>query len=328
MKVSYPVLISIFIVLSFFGKYYNKYINKNEMSNDNDLINKFLLNDEMNSLSGKLYKKDKPIVWVHVPHEVNARNWHNFGSRNSTNLNQPYLYLTIQSIIRQCKDDLNVCIIDDNSFSKLLPNWTIELCKVPEPVKTYIRTLGLYKLIYNYGGILLPNSFLALSPLIDIYNKYTASKDCFIGTSISRNLTSEHTNTFVNHKMVGCKQFSPVIKRIIQNIEYLISTDYTHEQKIDGTLDRLCYKEVHKGDMVCIPGKYLGVTTKRNKPIYIDHLLGTSYLDISDNIYGILIPQEEVLLRIKFQWFARMSINQIYQSPIILCKYFQSAGLD
>lgn len=328
MKVSYPVLITIFILLSLFGKYYNKYIKKDEVQHDNDLIRKFLLNDDINSIQGKIFRKDKPIVWIHIPHEINARNWHNFGSRNNTNLNQPYLYLTIKSIIRQCGEEMNVCIVNDNSFSKLIPNWNIELCKIPDPVRCYIRTLGLYKLLYRYGGVLMPCSFLALSPLINMYNKYTSTKDCFIGTHISRNLTSERTITFVNHKMVGCKTHSPVIKRIIDNIEYMISTDYTHEQKIDGTLDKVCYREVYEGNMELIPAQRLGVVSNDNKPIYIDHLLSTSYIDFCDDLCGIMIPDEEILRRIKYQWFARMSIKQIYDSPIILCKYIQSSQLD
>ena len=49
-----------------------------------------------------------------------------FHSRNTNNLNQPYLHLTIQSIIDHCSNDFHICLIDDDSFSKLIPEWDIK----------------------------------------------------------------------------------------------------------------------------------------------------------------------------------------------------------
>ena len=46
-----------------------------------------------------LAKNKKPIIWIHVPYEYNSRNWSDFGARSSFELNQPYLYLTIEIII-------------------------------------------------------------------------------------------------------------------------------------------------------------------------------------------------------------------------------------
>ena len=48
-----------------------------------------------------LAQSKKPIVWIHIPYEINSRSWDSFYSRNSENLNQPYLYLTIESIINR-----------------------------------------------------------------------------------------------------------------------------------------------------------------------------------------------------------------------------------
>jgi hypothetical protein len=63
-----------------------------------------------------LGKSKKPILWLHVPYEYNSRNWLSFGSRSSFDLNQPYLYLTVRSIIKQCQGSFTICIIDDTHF--------------------------------------------------------------------------------------------------------------------------------------------------------------------------------------------------------------------
>jgi hypothetical protein len=38
-------------------------------------------------------------------------------------------------------------------------------------------------------------------------------------------------------------------------------------------------------------------------------------------MYGIWIPAHDILKRTKFEWFARMSPEQIFQSQFILAKY-------
>jgi hypothetical protein len=38
-------------------------------------------------------------------------------------------------------------------------------------------------------------------------------------------------------------------------------------------------------------------------------------------MYGIWIPADKILSRVKFEWFARMSPQQIFQGNFILAKY-------
>ena len=38
-------------------------------------------------------------------------------------------------------------------------------------------------------------------------------------------------------------------------------------------------------------------------------------------MYGIWIPAEQILKRVKYEWFARMSPQQIFQGNFILAKY-------
>ena len=80
-------------------------------------------------------QSNKPLLWIHVDYKQNARNWLSFYSRNTTNLNQAYQYLTIKSIIDKCSDHFNVCIIDDTTFHKIIPGWTIQMNNISDPIK-------------------------------------------------------------------------------------------------------------------------------------------------------------------------------------------------
>ena len=113
-----------FVILFALAILYNRFEDKRlrEESQDNyETIHKYLLDDDT------LAKSKKPILWIHVPYEYNSRKWLNFGSRSSFELNQPYLYLTVKSIIDQSQDSFTICIIDDTSFQRLMPSFNVDM---------------------------------------------------------------------------------------------------------------------------------------------------------------------------------------------------------
>ena len=66
--------------------------------------------------------------------------------------NQAYQLLTIKSIVDKCSDDFNICIIDDNSFSKIIPQWTETNMIIPS------RASKRRKRINHIADIMLPES--------------------------------------------------------------------------------------------------------------------------------------------------------------------------
>lgn len=308
-----------FVIVVALGILYDKYRekqDKQQFHDDYDIVRKYLLNDS------KTLTSKKPIIWVHLDYEINARQWLNFGSRNTKNLNQPYKYITLQSIINHSHGNFNVCFIDDDSFSKLLPGWTIDLNQLANPLKHHFRTLGIMKVLYYYGGINLPSSYLALNDLQHLYEVGFQSCDFFVGETINRTLTSTYTTTFPNYKLIGCKKQSPCMKELMTYLEILNSTDFTNEQDFDGNINRWLYKKVEERKITMVDGRYIGTKDCEHKPVYIDHLLEQSYIQYEDTILqGIYIPDDEILRRTKYEWFARMNIQQIYESDVILAKY-------
>ena len=97
--------------------------------------------------------------------------WSSFYSRSSHNLNQPYQFLTIESIIKK-NQDCHICLIDDDSFNNLIPNWTLQLDTIAEPSRDRVRLLAQLKLLYYYGGVFVPSSsyVYALSKLVQNEN--------------------------------------------------------------------------------------------------------------------------------------------------------------
>jgi hypothetical protein len=309
------ILFFILIVLGFLYKRYTDKLEREEKGDTYEAIQRYLLDDVT------LGKSKKPILWVHVPYEYNSRNWLSFGSRSSFNLNQPYLYLTMRSIIRQCDKSFTICIIDDSSFKKLIPGWNINMTTISDPILSNMRTLGISKLLYIYGGMLCPLSFVCLKDLNTLYTKGTRGHKMFVCETIDRNATSSQLDFFPNLSFYGAPKECPTTLELTHFIQSTISTDYTAESVFLGEFDKWCKQRIERGQINVIDGIEIGTKTIEGKQVVVDDLLSNHYLDICTQTYGVYIPADEILKRHKFEWFARLSEKQVLQSDTIIGNY-------
>ena len=309
--------LTIFLILTLLGYLYDKYkqkLERNDKIDHDDIVRKYLLNESA-------IKGSKPIIWVHIEHDVNARQWLSFGSRNTTRVNQPYKYITIQSIINKSGGNFNVCLIDDDSFSKLMPEWNIDLNQLADPVKSHMRNLAICNLLYKYGGMLVPSSYIALESLNGIYDTGLENNDCFILEGLNHSITTTYFDTYPTHLFMGCIKNSETMLELLNYLEHLNTKDYTNEQRFLGEINNKCNSLIQQNKMNIMDGRYIGIKDVFNKPIHIEDLMSTSYINFSNNLQGILIPDKSILNRSKYQWFARMSTEQIYNSDLIISKY-------
>ena len=310
--------IILFVIIISLGILYQKYLEKqsNMIEYDNySEIKKYLLKDKT------LDKSKKPILWIYIPHEYNSRNWLSFGSRSSNELNQPYLYLTVKTIIKNCDESFKIVLIDDGSFEKLIPNWNINMSLLADPIKGYVRQLAMAKLIYTYGGLNVPISFLCFRDLISLYNKGTNDDTMFVCENYDTNITSTNKLFYPDANFMGAKKENDTLKEFINFMEQTISNDFTAQTKFLGEFDEWTNKKITKGKMRLIRGTDIGIRTIDDEPVTVETLLGDDYIHFYGKMYGIWIPAQTILKRRHYEWFARMSPEQIIDSQFILAKY-------
>jgi hypothetical protein len=315
--------IFIIAVLILIGILYKRYQEKNSFISE-DMIYNHLQNNIL--LDKSLEKSKKPIIWIHIPYEYNARNWISFGSRSSHELNQPYLNMTVKSIIKNCDTSFKICIIDDNSFQKLIPGWNIDMTRIANPILSYVRQLAMVKLIYKYGGMAVPVSFLCFKNLDTLYQKGTRNGRMFIGENVDTNITSTHFDFYPNMGFMGAEKENDMVRQLIDFMERIISTDYTSQADFLGDFNRWCQKRIESNKIYLINGNELGVKTLDGDPVTVEQLLGEDYINYYRDMYGIWIPWEKILSRTKYNWFVRMSPEQILSSRFILAKYILLAS--
>ena len=309
----YPLIVT--VALSIIYNKYKSGEDEEENMKNYKLVRKYLLNDS------SLAQSKKPIIWIHMVYDINARWWPDFGSRNTDNLNQPYQYLTLKSIIDKCGKDFNVCLIDDDTFTNILPGWTVDLSIVADPIKSKIRQLALAKVLYNYGGFLLPSSFICFQNLYPLYNSLTEGDKMFVGEMVVRNGVSEKVNFFPDVKFMGCQRNCQMMNDYINYLELNTSTDFTAESNFVGSYGRWCYDKIIKNEMNMIQADMLGVKDVDGKQVTLDMLMSNNFLNLSSQVQGLYIPADEILKRTAFQWFARLSAKQALASDTTIGKY-------
>ena len=253
----------------------------------------------------------KPYLWVHAQGELNARNWESFGSRSSKQLNQPYLYLTIRSILDRCKESFNIFLIDDDSFRYLLPDWKVNLDLLPSPSKEHYRQFGLTSLLYHYGGITVPASTLVLKDLQSLFKNALKEKDAFtVQTAVDR----------PDPKFMGSVRHGDTIHRM-RNIEgIMLKKDVTSEADFHNTLSKWC-----SGNTEVVCGGYVGTKKTCGNAVDLSELLGNNPVALHSDLYAIYLPADEILKRPKYTWFSRMSVEQFLASDLNLLHYVKKS---
>jgi hypothetical protein len=303
------------MTVSFLYKRYEEKLERENNTYNYNAIQDYLLDGE------RLEKSKKPILWIHVPYEYNSRNWLSFGSRSSLQLNQPYLYLTVRSILKHCDQSFTVCFVDDNSLKKLIPDWNIDMTKLSDPILSNMRALGMMKLLYIYGGLICPLSFLCMKDLISMYSKGTRNNKMFVCEMVDRNSTSVKNDLYPSIQFCGAKRECKTVEDLCHYIQIISSNDFTAESKFLGQYDRWCMKKIEEGKINYIPGVEIGTKTLNDKVIVLDDLMSNHYLDLYTDTYGIFIPSNELLNRLQFGWFVRMSPRQVLESNTIIGNY-------
>tara|TARA_Y100000741_G_scaffold282907_1_gene222667 strand:+ start:1712 stop:2713 length:1002 start_codon:yes stop_codon:yes gene_type:complete len=255
---------------------------------------------------------DKPFIWIHIDYDINARQWLDFGSRNSRNLNRPYVKLCLQQMIKMNGDDFNIVIIDDTSFKDLIPRWETDLVNTPDPLRTHLRTLSLIKLLYHYGGILSPMSFFSIKKLLNTFN----TNNAFVFETSQNYGDTKHFHPSI--QFIGGKKMNSTIKNIMVFLEGLHRDDYYNLNKFYKLTNTFIQTSIDKNEITILEGSKIGIKTKDNKNININHLVDDSDIKLASDALGLYIPQEELEERTRYNWITYISKDELLNSKTFM----------
>lgn len=263
-------------------------------------------------------KLRRPVLWIFIDYKYNAMKWSSFFSRSSTNMNIPFIDMTVESIINHCSKHFNICLINDNSFAQLLPEWSTNLSMIGDPLKEKVRRCGMISLLCEYGGMMVPSSFLCLKNLEPLYR---------ICLQTHKPVVFENNKRQPNPDFIGCLAGDMVMNEYKSYLQRNLSRDYTDESCFLGDDSKWLATRVTNDKVKIIHGGIIGVLTKNSHPIEVQDIvsINTINYESKENLYGIHVPLCELLKRKEYKWFCYLSDHDILGSKLCIAKYFKDA---
>jgi hypothetical protein len=144
----------------------------------------------------------------------------------------------------------------------------------------------------------------------------------FVCENINTNITATNDMFYPDARFMGAKKNNEIVALYINHLEKLLKTDYAAEYEFTGGSNKWLNEHILKKHVRLIPGTDVGTKTIDESPVLIDNLLNQEYIQFFNKMYGIWIPADQILKRTNYEWFARLSSEQIFQSNTILAKQF------
>lgn len=295
MQTAYFVAASFIVGGAFQYMYKNFFPSISESANEEELIQKYLLNNSV------LYSHNKPKLWIYMDTLPNSRDWANTSFRTSRKINKGYIYACISSIIHHCANDFHICLIDSSAFDHFIPGY--DATHVPDKYKI---EYGMALLLYYYGGMVIPASFICLNPILPLYTMCLKENCAFFGERENRRLDANLIHATLSPSMfcmaaprynTSMKMMADLIKGTAQNVHP----------------DVWCVREVDSGRARCMEGKWIGTCDTNGTVVSTDRLVQADPIAFDPACVGVAFWDEDLEGKHRYQKWMDMSESELWQ---------------
>jgi hypothetical protein len=273
---------------------------------------------------------DKPVIWLYYDNsDVNSRQWADFGARSSRALNLPFLNLCYASIVQKNKDHYRVEVISGLSgvaerlggWDALPPGLRDSIQPVNEAEMNWIRTA----ILSRYGGLFLASPTICLKG----FGELPKDKVVFFGTDLDETYSGPSGTTIPGFRAIWSPHPAHPMFQEWSTVCYERVAKKRGGDQIRGDFKwdfvRFTTEYVHTGIIVDPAAE--GMRKKDGKRIQLEDLLaktdGVLPFDICDYTVYIPFPWNELRDRERFEWFLRMSEEQIMESDLAVSVLLQ-----
>ena len=233
----------------------------------------------------------RPVVWVVA---------------DDADLSEAYVGMCVDSVRAAAKDKHQVVIAHDGTFASLIPGWKVELATVPEPTRTQARTLASWKLLYYYGGVVVPASTVFAGSVDDLVAR---APGLF---AVERPRGGAHA------RVLGAEREHPAVRDMVREMELNIARGAPGEDKFDGVTEHIVSAAVAAHGGTLLDGEVAGLRDVHGEPVTVDALFdGVAF---ADGRVCVVIPADQVRSRKSMAWFAQASPRQVASSRSPMCR--------
>ena len=242
----------------------------------------------------KLHKRK---VWVYIPFESNGRLWDSFSERRTTRMNLSYMNLCIKSIVDCCAEKYDIVVFSDSDFADLL-NLPVDHTKLSGALLENHRHLCLMKILYEYGGVMVPPSLYLKESIAKLDNPQQ--------WYVTEMVNTENVST---QKMLPSSQLTGANAK---NPELLLYIQHLEKQDRSVIESPFCENYFVSRQIPVLDGGLIG-TKHKSGPVLLEDLMAEQVLELTDNNIGLYMPADLLKKRLQYQWFCKMSETQVLE---------------
>jgi hypothetical protein len=210
--------------------------------------------------------------------------------------------------------DFNVICITDHDLPLLLPGWNVNLDAIPEGPRGLVRQIALLRVVYYYGGLLVPSTFACTAPLASIMSSPSSiAKEQIVA------FEAETTGMGAQQEEDGHERFGPSARFMYSaplnpTVRVLIdalSVRNTTEAQVSAFEDHasvLMNRLKAKGKVNTLPGELVGTKTAHGTAVTVAESLDG--FDRAQGSVGVWIPLRVFEVR-KYGWLIREAPQKI-----------------
>ncbi len=289
------------------GSYYVRQSLKNSPWTDKELFNRGM---------------DLPPLWLYYDDsQVNSRNWYDFGARSSRVLNKPFLNLCYESIIRANGKFYRVEVI--KGIAGVMDRLGGLPPKMSGP-EAFLKTVGPMELnwiraaiLAKYGGLWLDPNTISLRG----FGELPKDQVVFFGTDSDESFAgAAGTSAPGFHAIWSPAPNHPLFMEWEQVARKRLSGAAGGGSNVRGDpkWDYVRFFQGRPGVEVR-PEAELKRKGKAGRLIQLEDLLaqGQIHFNVPNTAIYVPLPVRDLNLRLNWQWFLRMSEEQVLESDLV-----------
>ena len=186
-----------------------------------------------------------------------------------------------------------------STFTKIIPGWSVNMNLISNPILQNIRKLAMARVLNLYGGMFIPSSFICFKNLENFYQIGIKKTGMFVCDVDKK-----------NYEFMGCLKNNNHMESYIHFLEECNANSYTQENEFLQRENTF----LKDNNTPIIDGELIGTKSCKGDYIGIDNIMSNNPLKLHKETFGLYIPSHDLLKRIKYQWFNRLSPSQILNS--------------
>jgi hypothetical protein len=223
--------------------------------------------------------------------------------------------LCAYSVLFHNANDFNVVLITDNDLSLLLPGWNVNLSAVPDEARDAVRQVALIRIVYYYGGLLVPSTFAATAPfrkVISLPNAAPANQILAFATPSTGTNRSEEGG--VHAPLFGPSAqflYSAPLNQTVRQLINALSMKTGTQAQVSSFEDRAAMamrRAMQDGKVQMLPGELIGTKDAEGQPVNIAEAI-SGFKRLPQSV-GVLVSDRLFALR-KYGWLTRESPRDI-----------------